>query len=132
MNTRFFIMATGLIIGGIILAGCLSVPGLSAPGSFESGKEDGVSVNLIRSEPDFSLTKGCFWTVVVQVYNTGQAEAKNVEVYLELVDAVSGAVRDTRTVYTGSLGPGESKIITAELDGDCINEYTLRAVPILL
>jgi hypothetical protein len=128
----FFIIAAGLIFGGIIVAGCLSVPGLSSSSSFESGNVDGVSVNLIRSEPDFSLTSGCFWAVTVQVFNTGQAEAKNVEVYLELVDATSGAVRDTRIIYAGALGPGGSKTITAELDGDCINEYTLRAVPILL
>jgi hypothetical protein len=132
MDIRFFIVVMGILIGGTLIAGCLSVPGLSTAGSFESGKEDGVSVNLISSEPDFSLTKGCFWDVSVQVYNTGQTEARNVEVYLELVDGVSGAVRDSRTVYVGALGPGAAKIVSTELDGDCINEYTLRAVPILL
>jgi hypothetical protein len=132
MDKRFFIVFLGLITVAILMAGCLSVPGLSSPGTFEPGKEDGVSVNLVSSEPDFSLTRGCFWDVSVQVFNTGQTEARNVEVYLELVDSTSGAVRDSREVYVGALLPGEAKTVSAELDGDCINEYTLRAVPVLL
>lgn len=51
---------------------------------------------------------------------------------MELVDAVTGAVRDSLQVYAGSLAPGESKVILAELDGDCINEYMLNAYPVLL
>jgi hypothetical protein len=132
MNTRFFLVAAVMVACGMVLAGCLSVPGLSAPGSFETAKDEGVSVNLLRSEPDFSLTRGCIWAVTVQVYNTASVSADNVQVYLELVDAVSGAVRDTRTLYVGSLAPGESKTVIAELDGDCINEYGLRAVPVLM
>jgi len=129
---RFLLAATALLIAGLLLAGCLSVPGLTSPGSFEPGKVDGVSVNLLRSEPDFSSTRGCIWAVTVQVYNTGNTRAENVQVYLELVDAASGAVRDTRTIYVGALPSGESKTVGAELDGDCINEYGLRAVPVLL
>jgi hypothetical protein len=133
MNKWFFItIAAGLIAFTLLLSGCVSVPDLSGTGSFEPGKVDGVGVNLISSEPDFSLTRGCIWTTTVQVFNTGQAEVRNVQVYLELIDAESGAVRDTRTVYVGALAPGESRSISAELDGDCINEYNLRAVPILL
>jgi hypothetical protein len=132
MDIRFFVMAAGLVVTSLLLAGCISLPDLSGPGSFEPGTIDGVGVNLIRSEPDFSLTRGCIWTTTVQVFNTGQSEVRNVQVYLELVDAASGAIRDTRTVYAGTLAPGESRMISAELDGDCINEYNLRAVPILL
>jgi hypothetical protein len=131
-NTCFFLVAAALVFGVALLAGCLSVPGLSAPGGFEPGKVDGVSVNLLGSEPDFSPTRGCIWAVTVQVYNTGNNSAENVQVYLELVDASSGAVRDTRTVYVGSLPSGESKTVIAELDGDCINEYNLRVVPVLV
>jgi hypothetical protein len=132
MNKWVLITAAGLIAFTLLLSGCVSVPDLSGTGSFESGKIDGVGVNLIRSEPDFSLTRGCIWTTTVQVFNTGQTEVPNVQVYIELVDAESGAVRDTRTVYVGALAPGESRTISADLDGDCINEYNLRAVPVLL
>jgi hypothetical protein len=132
MNKLFFITAAGMIAFTLLLSGCVSVPDLSGPGSFEPGTIDGVGVNLVRSEPDFSLTRGCIWTTTVQVYNTGPVDVRNVQVYLELVDAESGAVRDTRTVYVGALGPGESRTISADLDGDCINEYNLKAVPILL
>jgi hypothetical protein len=120
-----------LALSTIMLPGCVSVPDLAGPGP--AGKEvSGVSVNLVRSGADFSVSRGCFWTVTVQVYNHGEVEARNVNVQLELVDAGTGAVRDTMEVFAGTLAPGESRMILAELDGDCINEYTLNAYPVLL
>jgi len=106
------------------------VPGLAGAGP---GKEvSGVSVNLVRSSADFSLSRGCVWTVAVQVYNHGEVEARNVNVQLELVDARSGVVRDTMQVFAGTLAPGESHQVQVELDGDCINDYILNAYPILV
>jgi hypothetical protein len=126
-----FILVFFLALSMIMLPGCVSVPDLAGTGP--AGKEaSGVSVNLIRSGADFSVSRGCFWTVTVQVYNHGEVEARNVNVRLELVDAGTGAVRDTMEVYAGTLAPGESRMILAELDGDCINEYTLNAYPVLL
>jgi hypothetical protein len=131
MNWSLFAV-TAVLICGILLGGCLSVPRLTPPGPVEPGTEQRIGINLLRAEADFSPTRGCIWDVTVQVYNPGNATAGNVQVYLELVDAVSGAVRDSRAVYVGPLGPGESKTIGAELDGDCLYEYSLRAVPVLL
>jgi hypothetical protein len=119
-----------LVLSVVTLPACVSVPDLT--GSTSGEELSGVSVNLIRSSADFSVSRGCFWTVTVQVYNRGEVEARNVNVQLELVDAATGAVRDTLQVYVGTLAPGESRTIVAELDGDCINEYTLRAYPVLL
>ena len=120
-----------LILSSVILSGCVSVPDLA--GSGPVGKEvAGVSINLIKSEPSWSFSRGCFWTITLQVYNHGDIEARNVNVQMELVDAGTGAVRDTLQVYVGSLAPGESKMILADLDGECINEYTLNAYPVLL
>ncbi len=129
---RFFVAAVAVLVGSILISGCLSVPHLTPPGPIEPGEEQRVGINLFSAEADFSLTRGCFWAVTVQVYNTGNVSAENVQVYLELMDAVSGAVRDSHAVYVGGLGPGESKTIGAELDGDCLSEYNLRAVPVLL
>lgn len=132
MKTHSVFLLACLVLVGISLAGCVSSPGFSGPDTFEAGKTGNISVNLIRSDSDYSLSRGCYWTPVVQVYNTGASAATNVELYLELIDARSGVVRDTRTLYVGTLSPGESKTVSAELDGDCLNEYRLRAVPILL
>ena len=131
-TNRSLLAATALLIAGLLLAGCLSVPRLIPPGPVGPGEEQRVGINLLRAEADFSPTRGCIWAVTVQVYNPGNSTAGNVQVYLELLDAVSGVVRDSRAVYVGSLGPGESKTVGAELDGDCLNEYSLRAVPVLL
>jgi len=129
---RFLLAAMTLLIGGILLAGCLSVPRLTPPGPAGPGEEQRIGINLLSAEADFSPTRGCIWDVNVQVYNPGNTTTGNIQVYLDLVDAASGAVRDTRTIYVGALPPGESKTVIAEFDGDCINEYNLRAVPVLL
>jgi hypothetical protein len=131
-TTRLFLAATALLVAGILLAGCLSVPRLVPPGPIGPGEEQRIGINLLRAEADFSPTRGCIWDVTVQVYNPGNTTAGNVQVYLELVDSVSGSVRDSQAVYVGSLAPGESRTVGGELDGDCLNEYSLRAVPVLL
>ena len=129
MKTELLIPVTLLFISLIVFPGCVSVPDL-AGGGMEKEPSD-VSVNLVRSSADFSLSRGCIWTVTVQVYNHGDFDARNVNVQLELVDAATGAVRDTMRVYAGTLAPGESHQIQVELDGDCINDYVLNAYPVL-
>jgi hypothetical protein len=117
----------------LLSAGCISVPELPGDGDFEAGAgAEGVSVNLVRSEPTFSMSRGCIWEVTLQVYNTGEIEVRNVNLRLELVDTESGAIRDSMDIFAGTIPGGESRIVSAELDGDCINEYTLRATPVLL
>jgi hypothetical protein len=121
------------VLSALLSAGCISVPELPGDGDFEakSGVE-GVSVNLIRSEPTFSMSRGCVWEVTLQVINTGEAEVRNVNLHLEMVDTESAAVRDSMDIFAGTIPSGESGTVMAELDGDCINEYTLRATPVLL
>ena len=127
------ILCLFLVLSGILSAGCLSVPELPGDGDFEAGAGAvGVSVNLVRSEPTFSMSRGCVWEVTLQVINAGEAEMRNVNLHLEMVDTESGAIRDSMDIFAGTIPGGESRIVSAELDGDCINEYTLRATPVLL
>jgi len=122
-----------LVLSGILSAGCISVPELPGDGIFEAGAGvEGVSVNLVQSEPTFSMSRGCVWEVTLQVFNTGEVEVRNVNLHLEMVDTESGVIRDSMDIFTGTVPGGESRIVAAELDGDCINEYTLRATPVLL
>jgi len=127
------ILCLFLVLSGILSAGCISVPELPGDGDFKAGAgAEGVSVNLVRSEPTFSMSRGCVWEVTLQVYNTGEVEVRNVNLHLEMVDTESAAVRDSMDIFAGTIPGGESRIVMAELDGDCINEYTLRAIPVLL
>jgi len=122
-----------LVLAGVLSAGCISVPELPGDGDFVAGTGvPDVSVNLVRSEPSMSPSRGCVWEVTLQVYNTGEAEMKNVNLHIELVDTESAAVRDSMDIFAGTISGGGSRIIKAELDGDCINEYLLRANPVLL
>jgi hypothetical protein len=127
------VLVSFLVLAGVLSAGCISVPELPGNGDFVAGTGvPGVSVNLVRSEPSFSPSRGCVWEVTLQVYNTREAEVRNVNLHLELVDTESAAVRDSMDIFAGTIPGGESMIVKAELDGDCINEYLLRATPVLL
>ncbi len=88
-----------------------------------------VRASFVSQDPEWSFAKGCFWTVTYQVYNAGDQPEENVILHIELVDTGSNAVRDTRSVYVGTLEPGASTTVVSELDGECTSEYVVRAIP---
>ena len=110
------------------LPGCISLQpaGSNTPGA---PADTSLKVSYVSQDSSWSLARGCTWTVEYQVFNTGDRELKNVRVDISLASADNGAVRDTREVFVGTLAPGSSRTVVAELDGECLNEYTVRAIP---
>lgn len=122
------VLLAGILGTAVLSAGCLSSVTLTLP---EGGGTVGAStldVNLLGQDADWTLSRGCIWTVTLQVYNAGAVEERNVNLHVELVNADTGAVRDSRSVFLGTMIPGSEKTVTVELDGDCIEEYTVRAI----
>ena len=128
---RIFLVCS-LLFATLALAGCVSTlhPTEPAGGNY-SGRISPVQVNFISQEGDWSFSRGCFWTVRFQVYNSGTQEAKNVQLHIELVNADTGTIRDARDIYIGTLAPGASMSAAAELDGECTNIYNVQAIPSL-
>jgi hypothetical protein len=119
-----------IVLGATVLcAGCLSSVTMTGQVAGETVSGATINVNLIGQDTDWTLSRGCVWTVTLQVYNAGMVDEKNVNLHVELVNADTGAVRDSRTVFLGTIAPGSEKTVTVELDGDCIEEYTVRATP---
>ncbi|HDQ07303.1 MAG TPA: hypothetical protein ENN44_00735 [Methanoculleus sp.] len=73
--------------------------------------------NLLTQEGDWSLSQGYFWTAEFQIYNSGDATAKNVYATVQLVKP-NNAIRDSKRIYVGNLNPGDSTVIYVELDCD--------------
>ncbi len=132
-QSRISILALTILVllGFSISGGCLSV--LSQAGTGESASlANGTAVRatLLDQDADWGPSRGCVWTATFQVFNPGNTAVQGITLHLELVNAKNGAVRDTKDVFFGTIGPGDAKDARVTLDGECLDEYTIRAVPI--
>lgn len=75
-----------------------------------------------QTNNDWSLGMGCYTKFYGTAYNSGTADANNVEVEIKLINS-AGALRDSKRVYIGSLKQGESKNFESILDGECKDNY---------
>jgi uncharacterized protein YceK len=118
-----------LFIGtSIMLAGCSS---LNSVDTYNQGDQTSqVQATLLKQSEDWGITRGCYYTVQYQVFNTGMTPAKNVRLGVMLVHINDNAVRDSRDIFIGNLGPGTSTTVAVELDGECLKDYNVRAVPV--
>ncbi len=112
----------------IMAAGCSS---LSSVGTYDHGGQTSqVQATLQKQSEDWGITRGCYYTVQYQVYNTGSTPVNNVKLGVMLVHINDDAVRDSRDIYIGTLAPGASTNVAIELDGECLKDYNVRAVPV--
>jgi uncharacterized protein YceK len=112
----------------ILVAGCSSLNNVQ---SYDQGAQTSqVQTTLLRQQGDWGIARGCYYTVQYQVYNTGTTPAKNVRLGVMLVHINDDAVRDSRDIYIGTLAPGASTTVAVELDGECLKDYNVRAVPV--
>ena len=130
MRTPLFIVASlSLLLVLVGCAGCISSPVATGPDHCDLGNGEQVSVLFVNQDSDWSFARGCTWTATYQLSNSGTVPTGPVQVNIELVNADSGAVRDSRAIFVGSVAPGESRTVAAELDGECSEDYTVRAIP---
>jgi uncharacterized protein YceK len=114
-------------------AGCVSVLTQADGERGDTGAGNGTAMRaiLVRQDADWGISRGCTWETAFQVYNPGTTEERNVFLHVELVNADTGAVRDSKDLYLGTIGPGEERVVTLELDGECLRQYTVRAIPLV-
>jgi hypothetical protein len=113
-KTAFIIL---LIIAGVFLAGCTTTK--------TAGQE--TAQDTIRAHYDYSESwspgLGCYGKVSGYAYNSGNMTADHVAVNFNLVNVGTGTIRDSRSVYIGTMGVGQSGSFEMVLDGDCSQEY---------
>jgi predicted small secreted protein len=107
-----------LVIATVFLAaGCTSVE--------KPGQE--IARDTIRAHYDYherwSLGQGCFGSVSGYAYNAGNTPVDTVVLNFNLVNARTGTIRDSRSVFIGTMGAGQSDTFEAILDGECMQEY---------
>ena len=106
-----------LIITGVLFAGCTSTG---------TAGQDAVQ-DTIRAHYDYheswSFGLGCYGKVSGYAYNAGNTPVDNVVLYFNLVNVPGGTIRDSRSVFIGTMGAGQSSTFETVLDGECTQDY---------
>jgi len=106
-----------LIISVVFLAGCTTTE--------TAGQEtarDTIRVHYEYKE-DWSFGLGCYGKVSGYAYNAGTTPVDNVAVNFNLVNTRTGTIRDSRSVFIGTMGAGQSSTFESVLDGECTQQY---------
>jgi hypothetical protein len=110
----------------ILLAGILLAAGCTESGS---GGQDNSAGN-IRTHYDYKeswgATAGCYGKVTGYVYNAGNASADNVQLHFNLINTRTGTIRDSQSVFIGTMSAGQSRTYEVILDGECLEDYRVE------
>jgi len=105
-----------LVITLVFLAGCTGTPAVR-------DYTEGALHSHFEYKEDWSMGYGCHGSITGYVYNTGSAPVDEVLLMFNLVNTGTGTIRDSRTVYVGSIGPGNTVNYETVLDGECTEQY---------
>ena len=105
-----------LVIAFVFLAGCTSTP-------IVGDQTEGTIHTHFEYKEDWSMGLGCHGRITGYVYNTGSAPFDEVLLTFNLVNSGTGTIRDSRSVYVGSIGPGNTVNYETVLDGECTQQY---------
>jgi hypothetical protein len=105
-----------LVIGLVFFSGCLGSPAVhdSAQGELHAHYE---------YTEGWSIGQGCYERVTGYVYNAGDVSAEAVQLNFNLVNTGTGTIRDSRSIFIGPVGKGETRTYETVLDGECTQEY---------
>jgi hypothetical protein len=105
-----------LVITLVFAAGCTESPAVR-------DYTEGALHSHFEYNEGWSLGPGCYGRVTGYVYNTGSTPVDAVYLTFNLVNTGTGTIRDSRAVYVGSLGPGNTVNYETVLDGECTQQY---------
>jgi hypothetical protein len=105
-----------LVIMLVFFSGCLGSPAVhdSAQGELHAHYE---------YTEGWSIGQGCYERVKGYVYNAGNVSADAVQLNFNLVNTGTGTIRDSRSIFIGPVGKGETRTYETVLDGECTQEY---------
>jgi hypothetical protein len=105
-----------LVIMLVFFSGCLGSPAVhdSAQGELHAHYE---------YTEGWSIGQGCYERVKGYVYNAGNVSADAVQLNFNLVNTGTGTIRDSRSIFLGPVGKGETRTYETVLDGECTQEY---------
>ena len=130
MKPNVIFLIIFLVFAAASVAGCSSVKQIPSVPDQAGYHYSPVQATLLEENDHWDVSRGCYYTVEYQVFNTGNTTVRNVILYVELVHINDNAIRDSKEVFVGSLEPGTSSTVTVDLDGECLKDYNTQAVPV--
>lgn len=109
-----------LVIAAVVLAGCTATPVI--------GKEavrDTIRAHYEYHE-DWSFGLGCYEKISGYAFNAGNTTEEKVALNLNLVSIPTGTIRDSRSIFIGSMDAGQSSTFEMILDGECTQSYRVE------
>jgi len=119
MYTRRYGLCASVILLVIALAagaGCLSTTTVqdSSSGSLHTH---------YQYQDSWSPEYGCYTDLTGYVYNAGNVSTDTLMLDFNLINTGTGTIRDSRSVFIGSIGPGATQTYETILDGECSQDY---------
>ena len=105
-----------LVIALVSGAGCLSTVATG------DSSEGAVHAHY-QYQDSWSPGLGCYSHLTGYVYNAGNVSTQDLRLDVNLVNTGTGTIRDSRSVYIGSLAPGGTQNYETILDGECTQDY---------
>jgi hypothetical protein len=112
-----------LTIALLLAAGCAQQAPVSVVPS------NGLSASVSKVEDHWNPGLGCYWRAYGTVFNSGDAPARGVVAYVQLIDTATGNIRDAKTISMGDLVKGDSRSFEVSLDGECDRTYRVEVRP---
>jgi len=113
---KIHVVMIALAIMLVFFSGCLGSPVV-----YDRAQGD-LHAHYEYSE-GWSIGQGCYERVKGYVYNTGNVSADAIQLHFNLVNSGTGTIRDSRSIFTGPLGKGETRNYETVLDGECTQDY---------
>ena len=108
-----------LVIALVFLSGCISSPAV------RESAEGGLRAHYEYSE-SWSPNQGCYERLTGYVYNVGNSSVDLVRLNFNLVNTGTGTIRDSKSVFLGTVGKGETRTYETVLDGECTQDYRVE------
>jgi hypothetical protein len=119
MYTRKLCFGIGvllLVIAFTAGAGCLSAATVQDSSS-------GPLHAHYQYQDSWSPGYGCYSHLTGYVYNAGNVSADNIRLNFNLVNAGTGTIRDSKSIFVSHIGAGETTTYETILDGECSQDY---------
>lgn len=106
-----------LLVAVVFLAGCTTTP----------AESQDIAGDAIRAHfehhGDWTFGTGCYEKVNGYAYNAGNLSVEKVMLGFNLVNTRTSTIRDSRTVFIGTIPVGQSVTFETDLNGECMEEY---------
>jgi starvation-inducible outer membrane lipoprotein len=116
---KMSVLLIALVITLVFLSGCLSSPAV------RESAEGGLRAHYEYSE-SWSPNQGCYERLTGYVYNVGNNSVDSVRLNFNLVNTGTGTIRDSRSVFIGTVGKSETRTYETVLDGECTQDYRVE------